>query len=330
MHTHTFIKHQSGAAIIEFALISPILILILLGVIEFGLFFYKDQTIQRAVNSAVNSIQSNPTDPNLRNTLVNSIRNVVNFDANGNILCADSYATEAAAKSGLCRNTSIFMTSKPAGINSTDPYYIVLVSSVKTNAISSLISKVLPQDIKSTTIFRVDQVSTTATSKTTIANCNGPNQLLQTDGSGNLVCGTLATSTPPNCTEPNKALHYNNGSYSCDTITLSSNSRKSIDPSSCRIARNTYWSGSPSFVSGASCNNNEIAISGGYEGEMAGSSAVCAGTSRSVVHLMKPQTGSAGVAGIQWVSDAAALTQGEACVVTFAVCCNVYDALVPQ
>ena len=48
MKTRTIIKNQNGATAVEFALILPLLILILFGIIEFGLLLYNQQVITNA------------------------------------------------------------------------------------------------------------------------------------------------------------------------------------------------------------------------------------------------------------------------------------------
>jgi len=46
--TKALIKNQSGASVVEFALVLPLLILILFGIIEFALLLYNQQVITNA------------------------------------------------------------------------------------------------------------------------------------------------------------------------------------------------------------------------------------------------------------------------------------------
>jgi len=48
MKTRTIIKDQNGATAVEFALILPLLVLLLFGIIEFGLILYNKQIITNA------------------------------------------------------------------------------------------------------------------------------------------------------------------------------------------------------------------------------------------------------------------------------------------
>jgi Flp pilus assembly protein TadG len=45
-------KHQRGAAAVEFALVLPILLMVLLGIIDFGLYFYNDLQLTHAARDA--------------------------------------------------------------------------------------------------------------------------------------------------------------------------------------------------------------------------------------------------------------------------------------
>jgi len=48
MKTPKIIKSEKGAAVVEFAIVLPLLVLILCGMIEFGLLFYNKQVITNA------------------------------------------------------------------------------------------------------------------------------------------------------------------------------------------------------------------------------------------------------------------------------------------
>lgn len=48
MKTKMLIKEQNGAAVVEFAIVLPLLVLLLCGIIEFGLLFYNKQVITNA------------------------------------------------------------------------------------------------------------------------------------------------------------------------------------------------------------------------------------------------------------------------------------------
>jgi len=53
---------QRGAAAVEFALVLPILIVILLGIIDFGLYFYNDLQLTHAARDAARYLTVGDTD----------------------------------------------------------------------------------------------------------------------------------------------------------------------------------------------------------------------------------------------------------------------------
>lgn len=56
-------RRQRGAAAVEFALVLPILLLILLGIIDFGLYFYNDLQLTHAARDAARYLSvDNPSD----------------------------------------------------------------------------------------------------------------------------------------------------------------------------------------------------------------------------------------------------------------------------
>jgi Flp pilus assembly protein TadG len=208
-------KNQSGATIVEFALVLPVLILVLLAVIEFGLYFFKAQLAQRTLNNLTSSTQMNPLDATLRTAALNSGMGLVDFSATGNYVCANSYIDEASARTGLCGSTATFNTAPPAGMAVNGSYYVATVAYAKNTPISSLVGKYVP-DITSKAVFKVDTVNAAAAQKTTVQSCNGSNQLLKTDANGNMICSTInISSAPPTCTGAGATLQSDGTNYVC-------------------------------------------------------------------------------------------------------------------
>lgn len=46
-------NHQEGAALVEFALVLPLLLVLVMGIIDFGLYFYNDLLLTQAARDAV-------------------------------------------------------------------------------------------------------------------------------------------------------------------------------------------------------------------------------------------------------------------------------------
>jgi Flp pilus assembly pilin Flp len=123
-------SNNAGVAAIEFALILPILILMMLGILEFGVYFVKSQFVQRTVSGIANSVQLNAVDTvNIRNTAMGSGGTMVTYDDSANaFFCAKSYATLAAAQLGQCIPTD-WLLAKPADATGST-YYVAIQASV--------------------------------------------------------------------------------------------------------------------------------------------------------------------------------------------------------
>jgi Flp pilus assembly protein TadG len=52
MKTKMIIKNQKGAAAVEFAIVAPLLVLLVIGICEFGLLWYNSQVIINAADAA--------------------------------------------------------------------------------------------------------------------------------------------------------------------------------------------------------------------------------------------------------------------------------------
>lgn len=139
------LQANTAVAAIEFALILPLFIILSLAVIEFGMYFVKDEITNSAVNTVSQALQRNPTyysqmttsqiNAQIRDygaTLVNF--SPVNGAKNGNYICVDTYTSQAAAEAaGKCTSTH-FNTTPPAS----NPYYIVARANLKKGTITPL------------------------------------------------------------------------------------------------------------------------------------------------------------------------------------------------
>jgi Flp pilus assembly protein TadG len=145
---------RSGIAIIEFALILPVLLLLLLGVLEFGVYFVKSQFVQRTVSGIANSVQLNALDSvNIRSTAYNSSGSMFTYnDTVDAFFCAKAYGDLATAQSGMCVQNEWFL-DKPAGVTG-NTYYVAIQSSVKQNSITPMFASFLPP-MKATAVVQV-------------------------------------------------------------------------------------------------------------------------------------------------------------------------------
>lgn len=114
---------ESGVVALEFAIIAPILILFLLGVIEFGFYFIKSDVAQRTLSVAAASIQRNANDATIQALAINAGGAMLPFGNNGVYVCAKSYTTLALAQAGLCISGD-WTTTAPGGVLTS--YYVAI------------------------------------------------------------------------------------------------------------------------------------------------------------------------------------------------------------
>lgn len=130
----SFIRNQSGVAIIEMAFILPILLLFTFGAIEFGMFFLKANMNSNNVAAAAAAVQNDPGDPSninllMQGSLLSSARNEY---------CAMSYLTFQAAENGGCVNGR-WETLEPPGMPAGQTaYFVVIRSSIESRSLSGL------------------------------------------------------------------------------------------------------------------------------------------------------------------------------------------------
>lgn len=144
------IKNNDGSSAITFALILPLLLLIVFAVIEFGLYFTKDLIVLNAINAISSEIQSDPLNPIIGDRALEAGGGFMSFNVSPNHFCAKAYATYDEAKAGSC--SSGWETAKPEEAEGTAVYYIAL--SAKAKKFKLALSDYLP-DIKRTSIVRI-------------------------------------------------------------------------------------------------------------------------------------------------------------------------------
>jgi len=124
-----------GTAIVEFAILFPIFLLLISAAIEFGWYFITDETATRSVGIVSIAMQYNPSDPNLQTMANNSGSALIQYGQNGNYICAKSYASYSDAQNHLC-NSNDWNTGTPAGVSSGTPYYIAVKANVAPSVFS--------------------------------------------------------------------------------------------------------------------------------------------------------------------------------------------------
>ena len=98
-------KDRAGAVIVEFAAVLPVLLLLLVGVLQFGLFFYQYTALTEATAAGIRQFSIGRSDANGYNDTVNAI-----IDASSNLTIKSSMITLAV--NGTVCTTNCFGCDK--------------------------------------------------------------------------------------------------------------------------------------------------------------------------------------------------------------------------
>lgn len=211
------VKDTRGVAAIEFALLLPIFLILCLGVIEFGLYFVKDEIVDSAVSSITLTLQRNPAyfdtmTTGQKNALIAGWGSgLVKFSPigsrTGNYICVDAYTTLAAAQSAPpCTDTHLNATN-PNGAGSTMPYYVAVRADLKKGPITPL-GNFIPT-VKNIQVKQSSGAVQVGSMLPPV--CNQLGESLQWNGS-NFVC------VPPPCTQPWQKLEPNGSGFACANV----------------------------------------------------------------------------------------------------------------
>lgn len=88
---HRTITNQNGAALVEFAIILPVLVILVCGTIEMSLLLYNKQVLTNATREGARCEISKYAEPDIaKNTVVNYCSNMVLLDLAGNSSVSES------------------------------------------------------------------------------------------------------------------------------------------------------------------------------------------------------------------------------------------------
>ena len=138
-------------ALIEFAFVAPVLLLLIVGAMEYGVYFLKSMSSSRALSASTQLVMQNPTDPT-NQTFANRELSFGNHK-----VCAKAFRTLAAAEAGegTCAEDE-WSTAAPEDHDG--PYYVSMSASGTTESITGLFSPLLPT-IKHNEIVKVNASS---------------------------------------------------------------------------------------------------------------------------------------------------------------------------
>lgn len=208
-------ENEKGAGVIEFAILLPAFMLLLLGVMEFGMYFVKDEIANSAINTISTTIQQDPTYYNsLSTSQLNSVlqsygAGIVDFSKTPNYICVDPFPTVAQANAALasgCTNTH-FNTTNPNGAG--NPYYVAVRSSVQRGTITPM-----GNFIRTVNNMQVQRTSGSVTVGPLIPpKCDKAGEVLRFDGT-NWICDNFYQT----CAQPWKQIEFNGGVPSCPDV----------------------------------------------------------------------------------------------------------------
>lgn len=151
-------QSSSGAAIIEFALVLPVLLLIIIGGIEYGLYFNKSQILQRAVSTTANSLQVNPASISQADAQKSGLA-MFDLATVPNYICTDTATTQSDAAKGCIAST--WNVSAPAATPDGGVYYAVVKAHLEYDNLTPLMKPFLPGTSSATTVDAIQVVTMT-------------------------------------------------------------------------------------------------------------------------------------------------------------------------
>jgi Flp pilus assembly protein TadG len=135
------LKREEGAAMVEFALVLPILLMILIGIMEFGIILYRQEVITNASREGARAgiIIRNPRTEPIIQSVVND---VVDTYLEGAGLDS-SKASKSASAPSCCA------TGEPLTVNITFPYDFLVLPNFAVGLSSTL-------NLSATTVMKLE------------------------------------------------------------------------------------------------------------------------------------------------------------------------------
>lgn len=239
--------NNDGAAVIEYAILLPSFVLLVLGAAEFGADFLKNEIANNAVNTVSQNIQNDPTFYSSLNskqlaTLEKSYGSgIIDFTKPGNYLCVQAFTTAAAAATaGPCTSTSLApATPNPAG----QAYYISVGATLPKGGITPLVN--LIGGVKQIQVARSSgsvQVSNNSPSIT----CNQAGYLLQYNPGQTqpwqcVPFNQSSSGTP--CSQPWQKLTYNSSTSSFSCVNVPYVFAGGVGWPTTQAGSNSFWDG---------------------------------------------------------------------------------------
>lgn len=211
--------NSHGSVAVEYAILLPAFVILSLAVIEFGMFFVKDEITSSAVSSLSQAIQRDPsiTNGQLQVLAKTYGSGLIKFQSGGNYICGRSYASAAVAQAATPCTDTTFNTGDPTGTGS---YYVVISAGVAKSNITPL-----GNFVKGVKNIQITQTSgTVQIGSVTPPDCTQAGYFLQYDHKKNppwqCVPFTQMSGGATDCSAPWQKLTYSNKTktFSCNNV----------------------------------------------------------------------------------------------------------------
>lgn len=202
------LKNDKGTAAVEFGIILPTILVLLLGAIDMGMYFTKYEITSNALNTITQTLQQDPNHQFTATEISSYGAGVINFNSagNGNYICVNAYITLPATPPSTCAGPSVFSLTLPPG----HLYYIYVIATVQHATVTPLgnfiASMVNIRNITEHTGYVLVGINH-------MPNCTGNGGLVTSNATGT----GFACVPVPNCGN-NQMLNYVSGSFTCVNI----------------------------------------------------------------------------------------------------------------
>jgi len=213
-----------GTSAIEFALLLPVFIVLVLGVIEFGMYFVQSEIASNAINTVEQNLQRNAgfysgmTPAQLTQTEKSLGSGLVSFTKPGNYLCVTSYTTAAAASSAPPCTSTTLNAGPPVGFPAGSAYYVAVRADLNNvssfTPLGNFVSQI--KKIKVADTSGSVEVNSLSTPKA----CTKDGYFLQYDPTKNppWQCVPIGQIKGVDCTQPWQKMAFDGTTFSCVNV----------------------------------------------------------------------------------------------------------------
>ena len=121
----SFPASQSGVAAIEMAIILPLFLLLLISVIQFGIYFLKSEALSHSMITTTTALEKDVNTTDLHNIALDSGSSLTSFRSGNNYICAQAHKSGTPA--APCADRNVWnVTAANAGVQDGTSYLITV------------------------------------------------------------------------------------------------------------------------------------------------------------------------------------------------------------